>query len=1299
MKYPQGPTWYRRPRIQQVLSFILLWLLGPYVLLAQSGAGTIQGTVTDETGAVIPNAPVHVENTETGVATDTKANDAGFYRVPELFTGHYTVTVTAPGMKMYTTSIDLLVAQNAVINPILLVGSESQQTMVSANAVQLLTTDSGTITSTLENARIDQLPENGRYLTSLLSTVVPGLENGGKDVNGLLPSALIYEVDGVTTQDDLRGGLFYGSGGSQLIDPDAVQEVRAVVSNAGAEYATPATVVITTKSGTDAIHGTFFETARNNAFGVAKSRQNPSNFSAPHLVRNEFGLSAGGPIVLPHIYNGKNRSFWFLAYERYSLAQSVSSLTSVPTAAMRSGNFSGLINGNGVLQTIFDPSTTSATTNCAYLTTLNKKVTASNFCRVPFMNNQIPVAEESPLAKVAYSLIPLPTNNANPLVTPNYTSQTPEISIEPQLTFRLDHVFNQNDRAYLRYTQNLQGTNITSGPQNVDADGIPAGAAVSQTGYLNNPTNGYFAGLGYTHIFSSTLVAETILSQQWFSERKFPGAAALTPNVNYESMLNLPNNFGATGFPQIGNGSLIFSLGSSQTNTAGESQIISTLDENLTKTLGRHVLLFGGRFSHERLAAVPNQPADSVAFGPAPTSIYNPATGVNYNGAVNTGDAEASLFLGSATNYTVFQVGGPAHFHTNELDAYVQDNFHLNQKLTLNFGLRYEAHPAIWTKGGVNTGFDLKNDAEILSAPISTLIAEGRTTQAIITNDENIGVKFETPQEAGLPSTLIRNYNLNFLPRVAFAYQPIQGTVLRGGYGIFANSMPIEDFVGYSTTAQNPFTVPFSQSYATAAQAIDGLPNETIRYNAPAVFGVAGENTAGVINTNSTNGILPGIVKQSASPDSPPQFVTEANFTFEQSLKGNSALRVSWVFTHAKNLAVADNYNYPLTGFQWELATGTTPPNGGYSVIGTPLQNTYSSTALGPYNQTTWGNSDIVSRTGWSNDNMAQVTYQRLFHHGSAYQINYVFSRAFRVGGDNTGTVPPAEYPYADFPGARGSAGVLSTPYGPVFPGVRPPTVPAGQPTWADYHAMLRYQGYQLDNTVPVHHITFNGIYDLPFGRDKRFFGNVNRFVNELIGGFQIAGQGNVLSQLFQTSQIYWGPTSPLHVYKHRYPTMDCRSGVCEKSYLWYNGYLGPTVTTGVAGSVCTANCVSGLPSSYVPVQVPVDNIPGSPYYGTNAVAVTLANGSQTTNNYDAGPQGANYLAKKWINGPFNYTADLSVFKVFPIKGSMYLRFNVDAFNAFNVQGHNNPDATGLEHFLNSHNAPRQIQLTGRFTF
>ena len=516
------------------LVFCLLFLaaglsgLGAY---GQSGAGSIQGTVKDATGAVIKGAHIHVVKNSTRQTSDTVSNGAGFYQAPQLLTGTYTVTVTAPGMETYKTSLQLLVAQTAVINPVLIAGAVSQTVEVNANTVQLTTKDSPAIESTLENARIQQLPENGRDLTTLLNLVTPGLE-GGSALNGLDAEGLDFIVDGAPTRNNNLGGDPQVQ--TSLLDPDAVQEVRVETSNSGAQFATPGTAIISTKSGTNKIHGTMFETARNNAFGIARQEQDPVGVKAPEYIRNEFGIAAGGPVILPHLYNGHDKTFWFFAYERYSLAQKNSVLIAVPTMAMRQGDFSGLVNKAGVLQTIFDPATTKNQTNCPYLVSIKAKSTANPYCRSPFPNNVIPQSEESPLAKLYYQLVPQPTTQDDPLVNGNYTGQAPIYHVVPQETARLDHVFNQNNRGYLSFTHQEATANIKGGPSNIAIPGIPAGAAL---GYVNNPSGTYHASANFTHIFSPTFFSETIFSQQWFHLTNISG---FDPQANYESLLGLP---------------------------------------------------------------------------------------------------------------------------------------------------------------------------------------------------------------------------------------------------------------------------------------------------------------------------------------------------------------------------------------------------------------------------------------------------------------------------------------------------------------------------------------------------------------------------------------------------------------------------------------------------------------------------------------------------------------------------------------------------------------------------------------
>ena len=1272
------PTGVCLGRVTAILVACLCLLFLPLAARAQSATGLLEGTVTDIDGAVIANAHIRVVNERTRDVVNTTSNKVGFFQAPGLLTSTYRVVVDAPGMKTYVTSIELLVAQSAVINPVLTPGSATQRVVVNANSVQLTTTDSPVIQSTLENRRINQLPENGRELDTLLNATIPGLE--GQRMNGMDPAAFVYDIDGTQAKDELNGEL--STAKTALVDPDTVQEVQVKESNAGAQFSEPSAAIVSTKSGTDKIHGTAFETARNNAFGIAKSRQNPANFAAPHLVRNEFGVSAGGPVIIPHLYDGRRKTFWFFAYERFSLAQDNAALNTVPTAAMSQGDFSGLVNKKGILQTIYDPATTGASKNCA-----GSGGGTNMYCRTPFPNNQIPMSEQSPLAKLYYQLVPRPNTNANPLIQANLNSLNPSYEVVPQETIRLDQRFNQGNRGFIRFSHESTPVNEKGGPLNVAIPGYPQGVTLN---YTNNNSVSDSAAIDYTHIFSPTLFSETILGMRWYNQTKVSG---VDPNVDYETMLGLPNNFGEVGFPTVG-GPLIENLTTSQNLNSEISQRSTNLDENLTKVIGRHQLLFGGSYEHKAMGDKPEGIADSVMFGADPTAIYNPSSKNNYNPEPNTGYADASFFLGSAGSYKTTLEPPFVHYHLDQIDAYLQDDYHVNKKLTLNLGLRYEAHPALYTNGGLANSFDLYHDAMVTALTPAQLIAKGYTTQAIITNDENIGVKFETPAEAGMPdNTLLNNYDLNFLPRFGVAWQPFSsfGTVLRGGFGSYLYDAPLEDYVNHPEQ-NNPFTAQYTQDYGSAAQATDGLPNELLRYNDPAKFGVAGRNTSGVVNSNSINSILPGVAQFSTSAYWKPVHVDETSFTIEQPLPGRSALRVSYLYIHTTNLNVMDSYNNHPTNYQYEMAYGVVPPTGGANVIGTNLQNTYAATATGPYDQTTWGPNTFQTSEGWANDNELQVNYQRLYHSGSAYQLSYIYSKALRMGGDSNPS--NAVDPIANYPGVLGRLGTMTSPYGAFFPGGAPPPRPAGSPVWADYHALDKFQGYELDTNTPKLHIKFSGILDLPFGRGRRFFSNVSPWANELIGGFQLAGLGSIVSQSFSPGAGDWGPTNPIHTFKHKYPITDCRSGVCDKAYLWYNGYLAPTVTTD-----CTSNCVFGLPGNYKPVQTPIDNTPNTTYYGTNTVLVTLADGTQTTLQYDGGPS-TDLLAKTFLNGPINWTADLSLFKVFPIKDGVFFRVNVDAFNAFNVQGENNPGlADGVQTFLASANTPRQLQFTARVTF
>ena len=549
----------------------------------------------DSTGSAVPNASVDIKNVGTGEEYKTTTNSTGFYSAPSLFAGNYTITVHAQGMAEYAGKIELNVGETAVVNPQLKVGSVSQQVTVAGDVTPLVTYNDQTVSTTLEYKRVNQLPLNGRNIATLVGETTPGVE--GQYANGNETQAFEYIQDGAVLQDRDLGyvNLSVGGGlGTRLPDQDSIEEVRVETTDSSAKFDRPATAIITTRAGTNALHGTAFETARNNGLGIAKNRQDTFT-KAPKYIRNEFGVSAGGPIYIPKLYNGHNRSFFFVAYERYSLAQGVSEPLYEPTMAMRAGDFSGLIDAStGTPFVIYDPATSQGP--------------AGKYQRTAFTNNQISAGRLSPLAKTLFALEPQPTNASDPLVQSNLTTALPNSQLAPTITARVDQHFNEKDSAYLRYThERLQNT--TAYGSAVGTGSAPYQGPVLLGGVINdqvNPDNIDSFGLSETHIFSPTFYAETLLSNSW--ERDVSGGAG-NQNINYASQYGLPNPFGQTSFPGIagstapgaGNnqGSILnnFYNGTFRTN----SQVITSLDENITKIVQRHQLEFGGRIRHERL--------------------------------------------------------------------------------------------------------------------------------------------------------------------------------------------------------------------------------------------------------------------------------------------------------------------------------------------------------------------------------------------------------------------------------------------------------------------------------------------------------------------------------------------------------------------------------------------------------------------------------------------------------------------------------------------------------------------------
>jgi hypothetical protein len=453
---------------QLALAVMVLWFL-PAAAWSQASSSTVRGTVSDQGHAVIPNAKVTLTNSSTNVARTTVTNEAGIYVFPGVTPGPYRVSVESPGMQRFEGTLIVQVQEDAVVDPVLTVGQTATQVDVQ-DVTSLVRVDAPTLGHALERQRIEQLPINGRGYQALLQTV-PGIDSTGiVQAYGMRTNTSTTLFDGAPVNEIWEGWDFGRPPGL-----DSIQEFRAELNNSSAKFTRPATIILSSKSGTNDIHGSAFETNRNSGYGVARRRQD--NFTKPpFLNRNEFGVSLGGPIYLPKLYNGRNRTFFFVGWES---ARSVTYSTqqyTMPTEAMRNGDFRGLVDSQGRQIQLYDPLTTDPGT----------------FQRQPLsyrgIPNMIDPARISPLAKYFFKITPLPTlPQVNPLIDNNWVGATRIPNRQNTTTVRIDHRFSEKDLVYgrLTYGQNdhwLGNTVLLE----VDIGKYPKAAAASNRHWPNH---------------------------------------------------------------------------------------------------------------------------------------------------------------------------------------------------------------------------------------------------------------------------------------------------------------------------------------------------------------------------------------------------------------------------------------------------------------------------------------------------------------------------------------------------------------------------------------------------------------------------------------------------------------------------------------------------------------------------------------------------------------------------------------------------------------------------------------------
>ena len=782
-------------------------------LSAQTGVGQIQGTITDTSGAVIPNAAVTLEHIQTENKFQTTTNTAGFYVFPSLQTGEYRLEVTVPGMQRWQGNAVLAAGQRAVIDSTLTVAKSAEQITVAGDVTPLLSTTSPTVATIVERARIEQLPLNGRSIQTLLQIAVPGLEGSSSQpkVYGLRDSAMDLVQDGVNLQDRNTGAIQ-----SRPPGLDTIQEFRVETAVSSAKLNRPASAIMITRSGTNDVHGSAFLTGRNSGFGVARQRQDTFT-KAPHLVRNEFGASLGGPVFIPKIYNGRNRTFFFAAWEEMRNRQASTTTSAVWTNAMRQGDFSGLIDGQNRRITLYDPWSVGG---------------GPNYSKTPYIDNQLPMSRLSPIAKYMFGVTPQATNNLSPLVGSNFTGLQPTNIDQRTLTFRGDHRLSDHDLVFGRYSR---GTNDQMNRRAFSTGGFPIttdNLYNRETYYeLSHTTMG-----SWTHTFTPTLFVENVVTVSlidWQYSLNQPSA-----QQNISALFGTPNPFNANGAPYINNADY---QAVSINGIVPRSQYTKVFsgEQNYSWNRGQHQLEFGWRYRQEILDTLPDAPEQSIlSYASNATAIYNPSTGTAFGAQALTGDNGANFFLGIADSYV--QQRRPQNFNMKGKDiaGYIQDNWKIRRDLTINAGLRWQYLGPYLDSKGMTAAWDFASKSLVRSVTTQQLIDSGYTTKPIADGYVDVGVKYITPEQAHLPHNLIEASKHDFTPRLGFAYNPHFGKrslVVRGGYGMYYFPIPARTFS--ELRFNPPMTGTYRLSWNDSAYTVDALPNALLRYAPDVITG------------------------------------------------------------------------------------------------------------------------------------------------------------------------------------------------------------------------------------------------------------------------------------------------------------------------------------------------------------------------------------------------------------------------------------------------------------------------------
>lgn len=646
--------------VSACFAFLFVILLG-CLAWAQGVNGVISGTVTDPSKSPISGAIVTIANADTGVVAYTgKTNDSGVYRAPDLPVGRYNVTVSDSGFKTQQVSnIELTVDQRADINVTLQVGQVAETITVEGATEGQLATDTSSLGTTITPSQVQDLPLPSRAIMNLLA-LTPGVSSGADitsqgglntaqlSINGSRTLNSEFLIDGVSVITGSTGGP------QTLPPPDSIREFKVLTSSYSAEYGRTSggIVTLTTNSGTNSYHGAAYGYFRNEALDANNYFNNLNGKKRPEDRYNIFGGKLGGPVSIPKIYNGKNRTFFFINYEGLIQASPYNNITSIPYGPYAAGNFST----SSTL--VYNPAT-----------------------KQPFAGNIIPSNLLDPAALKILSTLPSPNsvgilNRTDNILTQNYVSVGSSHPTTNTGVARIDQTISDNTRLFWTFVHFNNYSPL--------APALPGSSLETQVG--PSETTGYESTAGLTHTWTPTLITEVRFGF-------FRNNSEITPptlGINTTGVFDIGNPFGIAA-PE-------FSIGGGFTTLGSNSNTIRTqIDNNYqtivstSKSLGNHLIQFGGALRKNQFDDY-NPIADvngSYTFDGSITSAKN-TTGDPINGL-------ADFLLGDikTSSYSLPQpLIGRRNYNAG---LFVQDDWKIRPNLTLNLGLRWEYEAPLTT--------------------------------------------------------------------------------------------------------------------------------------------------------------------------------------------------------------------------------------------------------------------------------------------------------------------------------------------------------------------------------------------------------------------------------------------------------------------------------------------------------------------------------------------------------------------------------------------------------------------------